>query len=53
MSHTPPEVVARNQRRRRARLHAKVKAHRVKVRWLGGHPPPAHWQDVAWAAVWG
>jgi len=49
---TPPEVVARNQQRRRRVIRAKLKGRRVKVRWLGGHPPPRHWIDVAWDAVW-
>jgi len=37
---------------RRKRL-AKFKGRRPKTRWLGGHPPPRHWIDEAWAAVWG
>lgn len=49
----PWDVIARNQRRRRARLHAKVKGRRVKVRWIGENRSTAHWIDMAWKAVWG
>lgn len=61
---TPSQVVVRNQLRRRRAIRAKLKGHRVKLRWIGGHLPPAHWMargpeapyawiDEAWAAVWG
>jgi hypothetical protein len=36
---------------RRKRM-AKFKGRRPKTRWLGGHPPPRHWIDEAWDAVW-
>jgi len=39
--------------RRRAAVAAKLKSRRPKVRWLGGHPPPQHWVNEAWRAVWG
>lgn len=48
---TPSEVVVRNQLRRRRVIRAKLNAHRIKVRWLGGHPPPRHWIDQMWALV--
>jgi hypothetical protein len=53
MDPPPSAAVARMRRRRRRVLHDTVKSHRVKVRWLGGHPPPSHWIDEAWKAVWG